>query len=229
MFPVKDDNPVESTPYLTIFLVLINLIIFIFTIITGTFDQVVREYAMRPAEIISGDNLHTLFTSMFLHGGFLHVIGNVWFLWIFGVNIEDYFGVSKFLLIYFLAGIVASLTHVFIYSNSYIPTIGASGAVAGILGAYIVKYPRARIYTVFLFFIFYLVKIPAIIFLGIWIGVQVLSGTVTIVAGMQVSTAYWAHAGGFVTGAIIVYILDRIKGEVRVEGRGKGIPMRREF
>ncbi|KXB02374.1 hypothetical protein AKJ44_00545 [candidate division MSBL1 archaeon SCGC-AAA261F17] len=211
MFPIKDENPTETTPYLTIALIVVNLGIFLATFLSGSFDQIIGDYGMKPAELLAGKNLHTLFTSMFLHGGFLHVIGNVWFLWIFGDNIEDYFGREKFLLIYFSTGIVASLAHAALNPGSVIPTIGASGAIAGILGAYIVKYPRAKVYTVLFFFLFYVIKIPAVAFLGIWIGIQVLSATVTAVAGVAVSTAYWAHIGGFALGAAMVYLWEKSK------------------
>ncbi len=145
---------------------------------------------------------------MFLHGGFIHLIGNVWFLWIFGDNIEDLYGRPKFLLIYFGSGAIASLAHVAINPASSIPTIGASGAIAGILGAYIVKYPQAKVLTLlFIFFFIQIVKIPSIVFLGVWIGLQVLSASVTTVAGTQVSVAYWAHIGGFAAGMMLAFLL----------------------
>lgn len=206
-FPLKDENPTEKRPVLTIGLIAINVAVFIITYLSGAFDQILRTYGMIPSEIAAGKDLHTIFTSMFLHGGFLHVISNVWFLWIFGDNIEDLFGRKKFLLIFFGAGIVASLAHVAVNSGSGIPTIGASGAVAGILGAYVVKYPRAKVVTLLFIFLFIqIVKIPALIFLGIWVGMQIVSASVTLVAQIEVTTAYWAHIGGFAAGALMAYL-----------------------
>ncbi len=162
---------------------------------------------MIPKEIANNKGLHTIFTSMFLHGGFLHVFSNVWFLWIFGDNIEDLFGRGKFLIIFFGAGLTASLAHVFFNPSSPVPTIGASGAVAGILGAYIVKYPRAKVVTLLFFFLFInIVKVPSMAFLGLWILLQILSASYTTVAQVQVSVAYWAHIGGFVAGMILSWL-----------------------
>lgn len=207
-FPLRDENPAEKKPILTVGLIVINAAIFLFTYFSGNFQEIVFNYGMIPKEIAGGSNVHTIFTSMFLHGGFLHVISNMWFLWIFGDNIEDLYGRSKFLLIYFGSGLVASLAHIAFNPASGVPTIGASGAVAGVLGAYVVKYPKAKINTLLFIFLFIqVVKIPAFIFLGAWIGLQILNASVTTIAGTQVTVAYWAHIGGFAAGGLLTFLL----------------------
>lgn len=209
IFPIKDKNPTESRPILTVGLIALNLGIFIYTYFSGSFHEIIAIYGMRPAEIMAGERLFTLLTSMFLHGGWLHVIGNIWFLWIFGDNIEDYLGKLRFLFFYFGVGYIASMAHAYLNSFSNIPTIGASGAIAGVLGAYLVKYPRAKVYTLIFFFFFTIVEVPAFAFLGGWIGIQVLSGTLEMAAGVQGPTAYWAHIGGFVGGVLLIFLLGR--------------------
>lgn len=209
-FPLKDENPTERKPVFMISLIVMNIAIFLFTYFSGAYDQFILEYGMIPKNIANFESFHTILTSMFLHGGFIHLISNMWFLWIFGDNIEDLFGRTKFLIIYFGAGIIASSAHVLFNTSSTIPTIGASGAVAGILGAYIVKYPRAKVVTLLFFFLFInIVKLPSIVFLGIWILLQIISASYTVVAQVQVSVAYWAHIGGFVAGMV----LARVFGE----------------
>lgn len=208
-FPLYDENPTESRPVLTYGLIALNLGIFLYTYFSGSFKEIIMTYGMRPAKILAGERLYTLLTSMFLHGGWLHVIGNVWFLWIFGDNVEDYLGKLKFLFFYFAAGYVASMAHAYLNAASTTPTIGASGAIAGVLGAYLVKYPRARVYTLVFFFIITIVEVPAFVFLGGWIGLQLLSGTFGMVTGAQGPTAYWAHIGGFVAGVVLILLLGR--------------------
>ncbi|KXB05158.1 hypothetical protein AKJ49_01365 [candidate division MSBL1 archaeon SCGC-AAA382A03] len=220
-FPLKDENPTERTPILTISLVVVNLVLFVLTLfylpsdqsilgalIYGSENPIVFEYGMKPINIIHGEQLYTIFTSMFLHGNLFHVLSNIWFLWIFGDNIEDLFGRKKFLIIFFLSGIFASLAHALFNPNSPIPTVGASGAVAGILGAYVVKYPKANIVTIFIFFFFIqFFRIPSFVFIGIWIIMQLLSATVSTLGNVSVTVAYWAHIGGFIAGAILAFVL----------------------
>jgi len=146
----------------------------------------------------------TLLTSMFVHGGFFHVFWNMLFLWIFGDNIEDRLGKIKFIIFYLLTGVAASMAHVALNPDSAIPLIGASGAIAGILGAYIVLYPRAKILTLLFFFFFVqVVKIPAIIFLGIWFLTQILN------IGAGGGIAWYAHIGGFATGVVLIFLFDK--------------------
>jgi len=210
MFPLKDENPTRTKPILTLILIALNVSIFIYSYFSGSFDQIIDSYGMKPEEVLSGRQLHTLFTSMFLHGGFLHIFGNMLYLWIFGDNIEDALGRPKFLLFYLLSGIVADLVYAFSDPSSMVPTIGASGAISGVLGAYIVLYPRARVYTYL--FPFGIFMIPAIFFLGFWFLLQVLSTSILLVAGAPSGVAYWAHIGGFVAGAVMIYPLRKSRG-----------------
>ncbi len=206
-FPLKDENPTRTRPVLTVALIIINLAIFLALFFSGSLGDAVNEYGMRPEKVLRGEELHTLFTSMFLHGSFIHVIGNVWFLWIFGDNIEDICGRRRFLLLFFASGLIASLAHALFNSSSTVPTIGASGAIAGVLGAYLVLYPRAKVYTI-LFPIPFIVMVPALLFLGIWFVVQVMGVSITLVV-KDVAVAYWAHVGGFVAGAALINLLKK--------------------
>jgi membrane associated rhomboid family serine protease len=165
---------------------------------------------MVPAEIVQGKNLHTLFTSMFLHADIFHIGGNMLFLYIFGDNVEDAFGHVRYLLFYFICGLTADLIHILSLttpSELLIPTLGASGAISGVLGAYLVMYPKAKILTLLLFRIVYLVPIPAGIFLGFWFVLQLLYTAL----GIGGNVAYWAHIGGFVTGMAVVFIFRKAR------------------
>jgi membrane associated rhomboid family serine protease len=173
---------------------------------------------MKPAQVLKGKELYTIFTSMFLHGGILHIFGNMLYLWIFGDNIEDALGRPKFLLFYLLSGIAADLAHVFSDPSSSVPTIGASGAISGVLGAYMVLYPRARVYTYF--FYIGVFKIPAIFFLGFWFLLQVLSTSILPIAGAPSVVAYWAHIGGFIAGMLMILPIRR---KLRKRGRATSV------
>ncbi len=201
MFPLKDENPIRRRPVLTYALIIINFAIFLGTLFAGIFEQSIEEFGMRPVEVLAGKQLHTLFTSMFLHGGVLHVLFNMWYLWIFGDNIEDVLGRRKFILFYLGAGLAASFAHAFSDPTSAVPTIGASGAIAGVLGAYILLYPWAKVYTI-VFFV--LVMIPASVLIGFWFVLQVFSASVLWVAGTTTEVAYWAHIGGFLAGMLLI-------------------------
>ncbi|MDI6819735.1 MAG: rhomboid family intramembrane serine protease [Candidatus Hodarchaeaceae archaeon] len=209
-FPLKDENPTEIKPVLTVFLISVNVAIFAASLLSGSFAQIIEEYGMVPRDVFKVERLYTLFTSMFLHGGFLHIIGNMWYLWIFGDNIEDACGRLRFLLLYFTSGLAASLAHAFHDPSSGIPTIGASGAISGVLGAYLVLYPKTKVYTLLMaFYVFHLVRIPAIVFLGFWFVLQILSASISWIAGTPTSVAYWAHIGGFIAGAALIYPLRK--------------------
>ncbi|KUO41819.1 MAG: hypothetical protein APU95_04915 [Hadesarchaea archaeon YNP_N21] len=208
MFPLKDDNPTETKPFLTIFLIVINVAIFIYSLLSGSFEEIIYDYGMKPKTLIAEP--YTLFTSMFLHGGFLHIIGNMWYLWIFGDNIEDICGRRRFLLLYVLSGVAAGLIHALSDPKSAVPTVGASGAIAGILGAYAVLYPRAKVYTaVVIFYFIQIIMVPALFLLGFWFILQLLSASITWIAGAQTGVAYWAHVGGFVAGAVLIWPLKK--------------------
>ena len=218
MFPIKDDQPRYSTPYVNTFLIVLNILIFFYQWTLGpragnAFARVYGEVPSHLAAFLSGSPRYTLpdvivpfFTSMFLHGSWMHVLGNMWFLYIFGDNVEDYLGHFKYLLFYLLSGLLAMATQVAIYPSSNVPTVGASGAIAGVLGAYFLLYPRARVLTWFFVFVLYL---PAWVVLGEWIVIQFLSGTAALSmnAGRDVGgVAFWAHIGGFVSGIVMIKI-----------------------
>jgi len=204
MFPLKDDNPRSSFPIVTVLLLVANTAIFVYTLLNGTFEKTIDSYGMKSAEILAGKRLETLITSMFLHGGILHIAGNMLYLFIFGDNVEDVFGHKKFLIFYLGTGIAASLIHAITDPSSSIPTIGASGAISGVLGAYILLYPGARVLTaVGIYFFWRIVRIPAIFFLGFWFVLQVMSASITWVTGVNEGIAYWAHISGFFFGALL--------------------------
>jgi len=220
LLPLRDENPTSSPPHITRLLIIVNVIVFIFMWLPSYLpidfpsfwasispEEVVWKYGMIPENIMNGERLYTIFTSMFLHGGIIHLAGNMLFLSIFGDNIEDTLGRVRYVLFYFLCGTAASLTHTLITVDPSIPTIGASGAISGILGAYLILYPRARILTVIFYFWISFVRIPAIFFLGFWFILQWLY--ILLEAGGGV--AYWAHIGGFVAGMALASILRRRK------------------
>jgi membrane associated rhomboid family serine protease len=221
VFPIDDNNPTRSTPYVTYGLIAINIMVFIheLSLTPPELEAFFRLYAVVPKELTASlvgisvnqpvPELLTLVTSQFLHGGFAHIFGNMLFLWVFGNNIEERLGPLKYLIFYISCGISAALCQWFFSMQSLIPSLGASGAIAGVLGAYILRFPDARIRTlVFLGPLITFPDIPAIFFLGIWFVQQALYG----IASLNVPTnigmesggvAYWAHIGGFVFGAIL--------------------------
>ena len=219
MFPLRDENPSHSAPVVTRVLIVINTIAFVYELMLG--QQVgyfMLEWGLVPARLtmalreggepLTGPGL-TLVSSMFLHGGWLHLIGNMWYLWIFGDNIEDRLGRGKFLGFYLFSGIVASLLHYVLNPASRVPTVGASGAIAGVLGGYIVAFPRARIITLVpLFPFFQVMPLPALVVLGLWFVMQFFSGALSLGFGVGGGgVAWWAHVGGFACGIIIMALL----------------------
>lgn len=233
MFPINDNNPTRITPYITYGLITINIVVFIheLTLSPPQLERFFQLYAVIPRELtVSFFGIPipqpipeplTLITSQFLHGGFAHIFGNMLFLWIFGNNIEDQLGHAKYLTFYLTCGALAALSQWVFSVGSVIPSLGASGAIAGVLGAYILKFPNARVRTlVFLgpFIIF--PDIPAIFFLGIWFLQQALYGVATLNApssiGMESGgVAYWAHIGGFIFGAILGPLLGLFSSDSR--------------
>ena len=220
MIPVRDDQPRFITPYVTYFLIALNLVIFLLesALTPESFKTLLFEFGMIPAHItayLSGAGplglvavLLPAFTSMFLHGSWMHVIGNMWFLWIFGDNTEDYLGHFKYLFFYLASGLGAAFAQVILNPHSRVPTVGASGAIAGVLGAYFLLYPKARVLIWFpIFFFFYL---PAWVTLGYWFAMQFISGAATSAAAYSDTrggVAFWAHVGGFVAGIVLIKIL----------------------
>lgn len=171
-------------------------------------DQFIAKYAVVPYHLLNYygpiEAISKLTTTMFLHGGWMHLLGNMLYLWIFGDNIEDRMGHVKYLIFYLIAGYVATLTHAYLLPSSTIPMVGASGAIAGVLGAYLILYPRAKVLTLLPIFIFItFVRIPALLFLGFWFILQVINQTMVSSPDAQ-SVAWWAHIGGFVAGAVLI-------------------------
>ncbi len=154
---------------------------------------------------------------MFLHGGLLHLGGNLLYLYIFGDNVEDAFGHAKYLGFYLLCGVTASLTHLLVDINSTIPAIGASGAISGVLGAYFILYPKARVVTLVFYFLITFVRIPAVFFLGFWFILQLFSGSVTLTYGVASGVAYWAHIGGFVAGVLVALVVRVVRKPPQTE------------
>jgi membrane associated rhomboid family serine protease len=208
MIPLRTSERTYSTPTVTFTLIAINLVIFLFEITMPEWqlNRIIRLYGLVPEYFRPS----MLFTSMFLHGGWLHVLGNMWFLWIFGKGIEDLLGHGKFLIFYLVCGIAAGFIHVLANYNSPVPTIGASGAIAGVMGAYLIKFPRASIVTlIFIFIFFTTVDIPAAFLLAYWFLIQFFSG-VGSVGDSQIShgdVAWFAHVGGFLAGMVLVKII----------------------
>jgi membrane associated rhomboid family serine protease len=230
-FPIKDYNPTNRTAYLTIILIVINVLVFVYQAVVTDLDKHVATSAMIPWEITHLKNLEgpigyeivrsygyvqkkpvyrkippllTLFTSLFMHGSIMHLFGNMLFLWIFGNNIEDYLGRLRFIFFYFAVGLGASLVHILFHFNSIVPVIGASGAVSGIMGAYLILYPNARVRTlVFLFIIITFVDVPAFLFLIVWFIFQF------FYVGGGSGIAWLAHVGGFVIGILLIKLMQR--------------------
>jgi membrane associated rhomboid family serine protease len=218
MLPIRDDQPRYSTPWVNYFLIGLNLLIFFFEAMLDpqSLELLVRQFGVVPSHLalfLTGSPKYSLitvlvpfFTSLFLHGGWMHVIGNMWFLYIFGDNVEDYLGHFKYLVFYLLTGVLAMGTHVVMNLHSTAPAVGASGAIAGVLGAYFVLYPRARVLTWFFVFV---VWVPAWTILGYWFVLNFLSGTATALSVQRQNmggVAFWAHVGGFVSGALLVKV-----------------------
>ena len=223
MIPLKDENPTHINPFVVYALITINIVVFFHEMSLGRgLNSFFQLYAVIPRELsasLAGASLNqpvpelaTLITSQFLHGGFMHIAGNMLFLWVFGNNIEEDLGHFKFLLFYLTCGVLAGLTHWFFGMQSSVPTVGASGAIAGVMGAYIIKYPKAKILTLLpLGIIFTTVRIPAVFFLGFWFVQQAISSVASLGMPEASGVAYWAHAGGFIFGALLGPMLGLMK------------------
>lgn len=207
MIPLRDYQPSLSTPWVTLLLILTNCVVFAYELTLDPFslNELFHTYGLIPAH----PEATTFLTSMFLHGGWLHLIGNMWFLWIFGDNVEDVMGHGRYLVFYLLCGIAAGLVHVIFMAGSRVPTVGASGAIAGVMGAYMVKFPAARIVTLVpMFFVLTTVEVPAGLMLLYWFVLQLLSGAGSLLQpGAGGGIAWFAHAGGFVAGIVLLKLL----------------------
>ena len=215
MLPLRDNVPASRFPIVTVALIVANLFAFLHELKLGqNAEYLLMDYGIVPARYTNrGFSQHftmleqivPFFSSMFLHGGWIHLIGNMWTLWIFGDNVEDHLGRGRFIVLYLVGGLMAGLVHVYTNAGSMLPTIGASGAVAAVMGAYFRFFPHARIETIFppLFFIF---DVPAVFFLGWWFLLQFFNGTLTLVGGQRDfgGVAWWAHVGGFIFGFLAV-------------------------
>jgi membrane associated rhomboid family serine protease len=219
MIPLRDDQPCFSTPFVNYFLIAVNLVVFLWEISIGhrALNIFMLEFGVVPHHTIAMLTGHSydpaatailpLITSMFLHASVLHVAGNMLFLWIFGDNVEDYLGHFRYLVFYLVSGLAASATHIMLNLSSRVPSVGASGAIAGVMGAYFILYPRARVLIWFPpIFLFY---VPAWLMLGYWFVGNFLSGTVTAIAETNQTSggiAFWAHVGGFVAGILMAKV-----------------------
>ena len=226
MFPIKDVNRALTTPHVNRMLIMVNAIVLLVMwlsdlglIKTGFSTDISNKFAMMPQDIINGERLYTLFTSMFLHAGLFHLLGNMLYLYIFGDNVEGVFGHFSYTIFYVVCGLAASFAHILTITNSdlYItPVVGASGAISGVLGAYLVLYPKAKVLTLVFFGLPIIVPIPALIVLGFWFLMQWLYAFFE--AGGMV--AYWAHIGGFIAGMILSLIFGLERKRTKEAKRG---------
>jgi membrane associated rhomboid family serine protease len=208
IFPIKVTQPSYSKPTVTGLLIVANVLVFLHEFWLQMVDpyslhHFMTIYSLRPAYF----HFSNIFTSMFVHANWIHVIGNMVFLWVFGDNVEDILGHGKYLLFYLLCGMAAAMAQVAIDPSSRIPIVGASGAIAGVMGAYLVKFPRSRVVMLFWFFFFFTFDLPAWFMLVYWFALQFVSGVGSIAEASQGGTAFFAHVGGFVAGIALVYMM----------------------
>jgi membrane associated rhomboid family serine protease len=226
MFPIRDNVPSRTFPFVTVGIIVVNIVIFLAELLglgRGGMVEIAMRHGMVPATLTqyfagepipAGRAFLPLVTSVFLHGGLVHVLGNMWYLWIFGDNVEDRLGHLRYLVFFLLCGVVGNLAHYVFNTGSPIPAIGASGAVAGVLGAYIISYPRARILVLIPFFFLYFIELPALIVLGFWIVLQFFNGAASVVYSQATGgVAWWAHIGGFF-GGMLIFMLFRPRSKI---------------
>jgi membrane associated rhomboid family serine protease len=216
MIPIRDDNPTHTVSFATVGLIAVNALVFVHELRLSNEEQArafFAGFALTPAHLVhtpSPAAYATVFTSMFLHGGWMHIIGNMWYLWIFGNNIEDSVGHFKFIVFYLLCGIAAAAAQVAISPESTAPMIGASGAISGVLSAYLLLFPRARVLTLVPIWIFLqFIRVPAVFFLALWFVMQLLSGFASLGFNLSGGIAFWAHIGGFVAGMALIPIFKK--------------------
>jgi membrane associated rhomboid family serine protease len=219
MIPLRDENPTRKFPFVNYALIAINVLVFLWQVSLGSGgDAAIYRMALIPADVTSGLDLgdaRAVLTSMFMHAGLMHLLGNLLYLWIFGDNVEDVLGHFRYLAFYLLGGIAASLTHVFLYPASTVPTVGASGAIAATLGAYLLLFPQRRVVTLIpLGFFMHIARLPAIFVLGMWFVLQLFQGTLALGMTQLGGVAFWAHIGGFVFGMLIGPLLRQHKRPV---------------
>ncbi len=217
MIPLRDVIPSRTTPFVTVGLIVVSSLVYLYEFQLWLLDDrlfllFLRQYGLVPVHF----TFTAAFTSMFVHASWLHVVGNMWFLWIFGDNVEDRLGHLRFIFFYVLCGLVAVLVQTAAAPYSLMPTVGASGAIAGVMGAYFVLYPRSRVLTMIFPFIFWIIEIPAVFFIGYWFVLQVLSIGAMADTANSGGVAFWAHVAGFLTGLLMVFVFRRPERE-RVE------------
>lgn len=205
MIPFRDNIPARRYPVMTVTIIAVNVLAFFYelSLPTPLLQPFLATYGVVPAHV----HPVSLLTSMFLHGGWLHLLGNMWFLWIFGDNVEDRMGAGRFLAFYLLCGFLGGLAHLVFNLGSNVPSIGASGAIAGVLGAYLISYPFARVLTIVPLLLFWpIIELPAILVLGFWFLIQLFNGaaSVGVAAQMSAGVAWWAHIGGFIAGMLLL-------------------------
>jgi membrane associated rhomboid family serine protease len=214
MIPIKDQIPTRSTPVINYLLIAANVVVFIFQWLAGPYEQsLVFQFALIPYNFVSSlslGDITDIFTSMFMHAGLAHIGGNMLYLWIFGDNVEDSMGHGRYLVFYLVGGVVASLTHILTNPGSQIPTVGASGAIAAVLGAYLVLYPQSKVLTIIpLGFFLRMSLVPASIVLGLWFVLQFFSGVLSLGGPDVGGVAFWAHIGGFLSGVVMAKLFAR--------------------
>ena len=212
-FPYKDDNPRILFPFVTYTIIGINSLVFIyqyFILPPESLGHIISTYALTPA----APSVITVFTSMFMHGGLMHIIFNMWFLWIFGDNIESVLGHKRYVLFYLICGMGAALAQIQVNAGSQIPMVGASGAIAGVLGAYLIRFPRATVHVLVILIIFItFIRVPALVVIGIWFLSNLTAGLGTLGVEETGGTAWFAHLGGFVSGVVLNQVFKKIRIE----------------
>ncbi|GAB4401593.1 MAG: rhomboid family intramembrane serine protease [Anaerolineales bacterium] len=208
MIPLRDENPTRRFPFINYGLIALNVLVFLRQLSLGPYGEIaLYRMALIPLDVTSGLDLgdaRAVFTSMFMHAGLAHLLGNMLYLWIFGDNVEDALGHARYLFFYLAGGAAASLTHVLLYPTSQVPTVGASGAIAATLGAYLILYPHRRVVTLIPFgFFIQIARVPAAFVLGMWFLLQLFEGTASLGMAELGGVAFWAHIGGFVFGALV--------------------------
>ncbi|MBW6474585.1 MAG: rhomboid family intramembrane serine protease [Anaerolineaceae bacterium] len=214
MIPIRDQIPTRRVPFVNYILIAANIFVFVLQWMAGSNeDALIYQFALIPASFSNGiglGDISDIFTSMFMHAGVAHLGGNMLYLWIFGDNVEDSMGHGRYLLFYLIGGLVASLAHVFTNPASQIPTVGASGAIAAVLGAYLVLYPNSKVLTIIpLGFFLRMTMVPAAIVLGLWFVLQLFSGVMSMGGPDVGGVAFWAHIGGFVAGVILAKLFAK--------------------
>lgn len=215
LFPYKDDNPRILVPYVTYAIISINVLVFVFQLNMGMVSSAAeREFIYRFGFIPANFSIITVFTSMFLHGGISHIMGNMWFLWVFGDNVEGVLGHVKFAVFYIICGLAATMSQLFVDPSSTIPMVGASGAIAGVLGMYMIRFPHARVHVfAFIIIFFTTFRIPAMFVLGFWFFNQLTNGLGSLGFDTTGGVAWFAHIGGFISGVMLNQAFKHIRLE----------------